>query len=104
MFESLPYARSAKGVETPGMPPVYLYGLTACEHCKEGRQLLEEHRIPFSMVYLDALTPEIRRPVLTALREQYGQRVLYPVLEVDGEYTFGFDRDAWEKIIGSLTG
>ncbi len=102
MFQTLPYARSRKAADRPKVPPMYLYGLTTCSHCLTARRFLEEYELPFQMVYLDTLEPEIRRPVMHALREAYGRRVLYPVLEVDGEFVFGFDHDEWTELIESL--
>ena len=102
MFQTLPYARSRKAVDKPGIPPMYLYGLTTCVHCLTARRLLEEYELPFHMVYLDTLDVEVRRPVMQALRAQYGSRVLYPVLEVDGDFMFGFDRDEWTELLESL--
>ncbi len=102
MFETLPYAKSKQVPDRPEVPPIYLYGLASCEHCKEGRDLLEEQRIPFEMVYLDTLDAEVRRPVLQEFRQRYGERVPYPVLEIDGEFIFGFDREQWLERLGSL--
>ena len=102
MFRTLPYARSRKAVDKPSTPPIYLYGLTACAHCLAARRLLEEHELPFQMVYLDTLDPDVRRPAMQALRKEYGDRVLYPVLEIDGRFMFGFDREEWTVLIDTL--
>ncbi len=102
MFETIPYARSKQVPDRPDAPPVYFYGLSSCEHCKEGRDLLEEQQVPFEMVYLDTLDPEIRRPVLHEFRQRYGDRVPYPVLEIEGEFLFGFDRERWVQRIAPI--
>jgi glutaredoxin len=81
---------------------VYLYGLSFCESCREGRRLLEELGLAFRMTHLDQLEPDVRRPVLHELRAMYGKSVLYPVLEVDGEFTFGFEREAWTRALAPV--
>ena len=103
MFTSIQYASSRGDPEQETSAHVYFYGLSFCDHCQEGRKLLEESGIPFSMTYLDQLEPEIRRPVLKSFRDIYGKSVLYPVLEIEGEYTFGYDREVWSDLLRSIS-
>lgn len=98
MFETIPYEAKNSDSDAPGKTQnVYLYGLSYCGHCKEGQALLEEMGIPFKMTLIDTLDADIRRPALKRFRDMYGKHVPYPVLEVDGEYLFGFDPDAWKE-------
>ena len=98
MFSDIPYVTSS-GEPADASAEVYFYGLSFCDHCTAGKQLLEEMNVPFAMVYLDQLEPAQRRPVLRAFRETYGKQVIYPVLEVNGNYTFGFNREVWSEIL-----
>lgn len=100
MFESIPYKLEGPVPREGEEPRVYFYGLSFCSHCEEGLSLLEEKGVSFYMAYIDELQPEIRRPVLSALRKEYGKPVMYPVLEVDGEYIVGFNRDLWLERLG----
>ncbi|MFW5688681.1 MAG: glutaredoxin family protein, partial [Spirochaetota bacterium] len=89
MYSSIPYTYP-EGAPDDRPVDVYFYGLSFCDHCAEGRSLLEKLGVPFAMTYLDQLDPGVRRPVLQAFRKLHGERVLFPVLEVDGEFTFGY--------------
>ncbi|MFW6312960.1 MAG: glutaredoxin family protein [Spirochaetota bacterium] len=102
MFSTIPYEQS-RGDPEHASNEIYLYGLSFCEHCAEGRALLEELGVPFAMTYLDRLEPDVRRPVLRKFREIYGKSVIYPVLEIAGEFTFGYSRDKWSSLLRSIS-
>ncbi|HKJ86072.1 MAG TPA: glutaredoxin [Spirochaetia bacterium] len=102
MFSTIPYEYS-RGDPEQASSDIYLYGLSFCDHCAEARTLLEELDVPFSMTYLDTLEPDVRRPVLRKFREMYGKSVIYPVLEVDGEFTFGYSREKWSDLLRSIS-
>lgn len=98
MFQDVAYETYPPGRGNPptGEPPaVFLYALTFCPHCDLGKEFLTERGCGFRMVYVDKIEPEIRRTVLRSLRETYGKSVLYPVLEIHGEFTFGFSPEVW---------
>jgi glutaredoxin len=99
MFPSIPYVSSRGEPSVDATHDVYLYGLSFCDHCQAARGLLEQLGISFAMTYLDQLEPDVRRPVLATFRELYGKSVIYPVIEIDGVFTFGFDRDTWLRLL-----
>lgn len=103
MFERIPYVASHGDPEASAAHDIYLYGLSFCDHCSSGREFLEDLDIPFAMTYLDQLEPEVRRPVLKTFREMYGKPVVYPVLEIDGEFTFGYSREVWSDLLRSIS-
>lgn len=103
MFSTIPY-ESSRSASASGEPArVILYGLSFCGHCAEGRELLEELGVEFSSTYLDRLDPDVRRPVLARFRAVYGKPVIYPVLEIDGEFTFGYDKEIWSGLLSALS-
>jgi glutaredoxin len=103
MFDTVPYEPSHDGPVAVAESRVFFYGLSFCDHCAQGRKLLEESGIQFSWTHLDRLEPDVRRPVLRAFRDVYGKPVIYPVLEIDGEYTFGYNQAIWSDLIGSIS-
>lgn len=103
MFATIPYTSSRADPEAIRAPRVYLYGLSFCDHCAHGQRLLEETGVDFSMTHLDTLEPGIRRPVLKRFRELYGKPVVYPVLEIDGEFTFGYNRELWSDLLHPIS-
>jgi len=100
MFSTIPYEHS-RGDPERASSNIYLYGLSFCDHCTQGKALLEELGVPYSVTYLDTLPPEVRRPVLKRFREMYGKSVIYPVLEIDGEFVFGYNREEWSDLLRS---
>jgi glutaredoxin len=103
MFDTVRYASSGGDSDSTTESRVYLYGLSFCEHCTQGRALLEELGIDFSMTYLDKLEPGVRRPILKHFRDLYGKPVVYPVLEIDGEFTFGYNREVWSDLLRPIS-
>ena len=99
MFSTIPYERSPNASPSDEPARVILYGLSFCDHCAQARSFLEERGVAFSHTHLDKLEPDVRRPVLARFRELYGKPVIYPVLEIDGEFTFGFNEDIWSGLL-----
>lgn len=102
MFASIPYTSADGEPADPEQADAILYALSFCTHCAEAKTFLEELDVSFAMTQLDTLDPDLRRPALQALRRIYGDRVIYPVLEIDGEMTFGYDRDIWRDRLRSV--
>lgn len=99
MFSTIPYATSRPASTSADTARIILYGLSFCDHCAQGRAFLEELGVDFSFTHIDRLDPEVRRPVLARFRELYGKPVVYPVLEIDGEFTFGFNEEVWAELL-----
>jgi len=102
MFPDLTYFTPEGDPADASAAGVIVYGLSYCEHCAEGKKLLQSMGVPFVTTNLDTLDPDTRRPALHKLRTIYGRRVLYPVLEVDGTLTFGYDLETWRKAVAPL--
>lgn len=104
MFDTIAYTSRGPAVASGNTNRVFFYGLSFCDHCVEGIAFLDELDIPYAMTYIDKLDPEVRRPVLSAFRRIHGEPVVYPILEVDGELTIGFNREVWkEKLEAVIT-
>lgn len=77
----------------------YVYGLSYCDHCKEAVQFLATEGFALRYVYLDRIRGEIRKRVTTELEELRGEKLIYPILELNGEFYFGFDPDTWRRLL-----
>ncbi|MFO8063499.1 MAG: glutaredoxin domain-containing protein [Spirochaetota bacterium] len=98
MYSDIPY----KKIEgRRGHDSVYVYGLSFCDHCKAAIEFLKEEGFSFHYVYLDRIRGEYRRRVTADLEAIWKQKLIYPILEVGGEFTFGFDEESWRSTIGS---
>lgn len=96
MFPQLKYK------ELPGerlRDEVYVYGFSFCEHCARARRFLEEEGLGCSYVLLDAVPAETRKPIEEHFEAVYGEKAIYPVLEVDGRFLFGFNAELWRSVL-----
>jgi glutaredoxin len=102
MFPTVDYHVSPRSQAAPDeTPDVFFYGLSFCGHCVEGKTLLQELGLEFRWTFIDLLEPDVRRPILKALRDRAGEPVNYPVLEVNGEFVFGYNRAVWSELLRS---
>ena len=102
MYESVEYHVYGNASSDPATD-IYLYGLSFCGHCSEAKVFLSDIDASYRWVYLDELNPETRRAVLADLRRRSGQPVTYPVLEVNGDYHFGYNRENWSDLLRSVS-
>jgi glutaredoxin-like protein NrdH len=97
MYEDVRY----KDLDGPQwLDSVYVYGLSYCDHCKDAIRFLEDQGVGLRYVYLDRIRGEIRKRVADDLEARRGEQLIYPILEVDGKYYFGFEPAAWRDAIG----
>jgi glutaredoxin len=88
--------------EVPGEDPghdIAVYGLTRCEPCKQAREFLSAKGWRYKYVHLERQPQETRQEIKKDFSRAHGRRPVFPVLEIDGEYHFGFNPDAWEQWI-----
>ena len=78
-----------------------LYALQTCSHCKDTKQLLQEHRIAFRTVYVDMLVGEERNDTMRYLR-RINPSVSFPTLVVGEETIVGFKKKKIEAALQAL--
>ncbi|MFP4012223.1 MAG: glutaredoxin family protein [Spirochaetaceae bacterium] len=91
-----------KYTEVSGIPSgreIVVYGLLRCAPCKEARDFLEQKGWRYKYVHLERQPQELRARIKKGFAAAHGARPIYPVLELDGTYYFGFDRVVWEQLI-----
>ncbi|NBC28988.1 MAG: hypothetical protein GVY29_03230 [Spirochaetes bacterium] len=81
---------------------VTVYGLFTCVPCKEAKEYLQELGLAFRYVILEHQKPELRRQLKKTFQDTLGSRPVYPVLEVNGEFTFGFKEEAWRTVLAQV--
>jgi glutaredoxin len=77
--------------------------LMRCEPCREAKEFLARHDIAYRSVTVDWQLPEQRIAVKKRLEQAYGDRPIYPVLELDGQLHFGFDAGRWAALLNLTT-
>lgn len=77
----------------------FVYGLSYCDHCRSAIEFLETEGIGLKYVYLDRIRGEIRKRVTKDLEDRRGEKLVYPILEVNGRHYFGFDPNVWRDTL-----
>ena len=67
---------------------ITLYALQTCSHCKEVKQLLQQRRIRYEIVYVDMLVGEERSNTLRHLK-RINPAVSFPTLQVGARIIVG---------------
>jgi len=76
---------------------IRLIGKSTCEHFQSALALLQIHKIGYYCLFIDNLSDETRKALLTELRSRYTPDLLCPFIIFSGEeYLSGFNRDIWE--------
>ncbi len=79
---------------------VTLYGLSTCVHCRHAREFLEEHKIPFTCVYVDSLEGAERAETIAAVKK-HNPRVSFPTIVIDdgAKVLIGFHESELEEAL-----
>ena len=86
--------------KTSTAPPIILYGLQTCSHCKSARKHLQDHGVTFKTVYVDMLLGEERNETLRELR-RINPSVSFPTLRIGDETIVGFKKDAIDAALAA---
>lgn len=90
---------SPKNVQTKKYPRIVLYSVSWCPHCKDAKEYLTGHNIPF--INKDV---ELDDNAMRDLTEKYKSRgVPVIVLGNDEKIIKGFDRDKFEKVLKEMS-
>ena len=73
-------------------PPVTLYALRTCTHCRQAKEFLQSHRILFRTIYLDLLLGEERSEAMRQLRS-VNPAYSFPTITVGQKVIVGFKKD-----------
>ncbi|MFP4564181.1 MAG: ferredoxin-thioredoxin reductase catalytic domain-containing protein [Spirochaetia bacterium] len=75
-----------------------VYALSTCGFCKRALSYLRDNNIKFQYAYVDYLQDFQRKEVKKELKEEFGERPLFPFLVIDDtDYLIGFDEDEWQE-------
>lgn len=86
---------STRETETP---PITLYALQTCSHCKEVKKLFQARRIDFRTVYVDMLIGDERNDTMRCLR-RLNPSVSFPTLVIGATTIVGFKKEAIEAAL-----
>lgn len=76
------------------------FALSTCIHCRHTKELLEEHKVPFTPIYVDLLEGAERERVVED-QSRYNPDLTFPTLVFsDGKVITGFQRDKIKEELG----
>lgn len=82
-------------------PPIMLYTLSTCVHCKNTKQFLSEHSVPFECTDVDMLLGDERNTAIAQVKK-WNPSVSFPTMVVNGGdvVIVGFNKDEISKAVG----
>jgi glutaredoxin-like YruB-family protein len=88
-----------KTVQTKKYPLIVVYSVSWCPHCKEAKEYLTSHYIPF--INKDV---ELDENAMSDLMDKYKSKGV-PVIVIgnDEKIMKGFDRDKFEKVLNEMS-
>ena len=86
-------------VQTKKYPQIILYSVSWCPHCKEAKEYLTSHNIPF--LSKDVELDDNAMQELTSKYKSTGVPVI--VIGKDEKVIKGFDKDKFEKVLKEMS-
>lgn len=62
---------------------IVFYGLSTCPYCRRAKQYMEDHHIPFELVYVDQLKGDERSEMVEKVRG-YNPALSFPTIVIFG--------------------
>jgi glutaredoxin-like protein NrdH len=80
-------------------PPVKMYTLSTCSHCKATKKLLSECAVKYEFTDVDMLTGDEKAAVIADVRKLNPQ-CSFPTIIIGDKVVIGFDEKAIRKALG----
>lgn len=81
------------------LPPVKLYALSTCGHCRNTKKFLEESDVEYDCIDVDLCTGEERQAVLDEIRE-LNPNLSFPTIVIGETVIVGFKEAEIRKALG----
>lgn len=81
------------------MPPVKIYTLSTCSHCKSAKALLNECSVSFDAVDVDKLDGDARKEAIEAVRA-INDKLSFPTIVIGDTVIVGFKEEDIRKALG----
>lgn len=80
------------------VPPIKLYALSTCGHCRQAKDYFEEHGIEYDCVHVDWLYGPERNEVIQILNK-YAMNPAFPTIVIGDKVVVGFRPEEVEAIL-----
>ncbi|MDI6795414.1 MAG: glutaredoxin family protein [Desulfatibacillaceae bacterium] len=81
------------------MPPVKIYTLSTCGHCKSTKRFLDDNDVRYDFVDVDLLQGEEREKVIDEVK-QINSRLSFPTIIIGDTIIVGFKEDQISEALG----
>jgi glutaredoxin len=81
------------------MPPVKIYTLSTCGHCKNAKRFLDDNDVRYDCVDVDLLQGEEREKVIDEVK-QINSRLSFPTIVIGDTIIVGFKEDQISEALG----
>ncbi len=81
------------------MPTVKFFGLSHCIHCKNTKAFLDQHHVPYDLVYVDTLEESRQSDVMEEVKK-HNPNLSFPTLLIGDRVIVGFQREAIAAALG----
>ena len=81
------------------MPPVKIYALSTCSHCRNTKKFLNDCGVPFYSVDVDLLQGEERAAMIEEVKK-YNPNCSFPTLLIGDKTIVGFREDEIKEALG----
>ena len=83
----------------PEKPPVKLYALSTCGHCKNAKRLLDEIGVEYDCTYVDLATGDERKALIDEVK-QYNPGLTFPTLVIGDTVIIGYKEQDIKEACG----
>ena len=80
-------------------PPVKIYTLSTCSHCKSTKKLLEECHVKYDFTDVDLLSAEEKKTIMEDVKK-LNPRCTFPTIVIGDKVIVGFDEEKIRKALG----
>jgi len=80
-------------------PPVKMYTLSTCSHCKATKKLLNDCAVKYEFTDVDLLSGEEKAAVMADVRK-FNPRCSFPTIIIGDKVIVGFDETAIKEALG----
>ncbi len=80
-------------------PPVKIYTLSTCSHCKSTKKFLDECNVQYEFTDVDLLSDKEKKVILEDVRK-LNPRCTFPTIVIGDKVIVGFEEDKIRNALG----
>jgi glutaredoxin len=80
-------------------PPVKIYTLSTCSHCKATKRFLDECKVRYQFTDVDLLTGDEREAIIEEVKK-LNERCTFPTIIIGDKVIVGFNEQEIRSILG----